>query len=573
MDANTMHTTTAVLPPTDFPVAWPDPQAAAGYWTRDREHMPDPVTPMFFTVAGAMAIESRNRVTHIYDEAVVQRRDILLNTYIYTCITPFSGTAEELTARARRNREKISAISARLEQAWREEWQPELEAHWAFWRTFDLRNAPLPTLLAHLNESIARGSRLYEIHYLMGSPMWFAIDEFETFYGDLFPGQTRLDAHRLLQGFDNKTLEIGRALWRLRDLALQTPEVAELLAARPSGSLWGALEAFAAGRAFLTEVRAFLEAYGGRSNLWDWGYPSWQDDPTPVFNNLKAYLAQPDRDLRAELAAAAAARESAVAEARRALATYPRPIVRRFEQLLRSAQLALVLTENHTYYIDFNGFGWIHRVVREFGNRFAAAGRLEQPDDVFYLKLDELRALATDAALDYRARAVERRAEVERWATYDEPRELGVRPTEPLYLYSPDARRMLRYVGGYAAGGDAEQPLSQAESDILVGQVGAAGKVRGRARVILSLNDAHRLQPGEILVTTTTSPPWTPLFLTAAAVVTDMGGLLSHGAVVAREYRIPAVVGTRSATQTIRDGQWLEVDGNRGRVRLLADED
>ncbi len=87
--------------------------------------------------------------------------------------------------------------------------------------------------------------------------------------------------------------------------------------------------------------------------------------------------------------------------------------------------------------------------------------------------------------------------------------------------------------------------------------------------MIASLADAHRLQPGDILVTTTTAPPWTPLFLTAAAVVTDAGGMLSHSAVVAREYHIPAVVGTRYATARLSDGQLIEVDGDSGKVTLL----
>ncbi len=93
----------------------------------------------------------------------------------------------------------------------------------------------------------------------------------------------------------------------------------------------------------------------------------------------------------------------------------------------------------------------------------------------------------------------------------------------------------------------------------------------GRARLILSLNDANRLQPGDILVTTTTAPPWTPLFLTASGLVTDAGGLLSHGAVVAREYHLPAVVGTNRATSVIADGRLIEVDGDRGTVRLLLE--
>ncbi len=570
--ANANMTGTHITPPPDFPVSWPQPEFGSFHWTRDREHMPDPITPMFNSAAAVMAIASRARVVPVYDEAIVVRRDIPINHYLYTTLSPFTGSESELAERARRNREKVSAVALRLAEVWEREWEPEFAAIWAFWQNFDLENADLNALRAHFEESLVHGARLYELHYLMGSPMWFAIDEFETFYCDLFPGKSQLDAHRLLQGFDNKTLEIGRALWALSRRAQAEPTVAHIITSRPATEVWAALAAAPAGQEFLTALRAFLRAYGGRSNLWDWGYPSWEDNPTPVINNLKNYLGQPDRDLLAELAQAAAEREAAIAAARQALRDYPGPVRETFEKLLKAAQTALVLTENHTYYIDFNGFGWIHRVVHEFGKRFAAQGRLQQADDIFYLEVQELREMAADAARNYRQLAAQRRAECAYWALCDEPRELGTRPDAPLYLYSPDARRMLRYIGGFAAADPTAAARNvEAEPGVLHGQGGSPGKVRGRARVILSLEEAHRLKPGDILVTTTTAPPWTPLFLTAAAGVTDAGGLLSHGAVVSRDYRIPAVGGTRRATAAIADGQHIEVDGNAGTVRILGD--
>jgi rifampicin phosphotransferase len=113
-------------------------------------------------------------------------------------------------------------------------------------------------------------------------------------------------------------------------------------------------------------------------------------------------------------------------------------------------------------------------------------------------------------------------------------------------------------------------PPVQTDQAVVTGYAGSPGIARGPARVIRSLVDAARLQPGEILVTETTAPPWTPMFATAAAVVTDTGGVLSHCAVVAREYRIPAVVGTGVATSKIADGQIVEVDGDAGIVRLVS---
>jgi pyruvate,water dikinase len=120
--------------------------------------------------------------------------------------------------------------------------------------------------------------------------------------------------------------------------------------------------------------------------------------------------------------------------------------------------------------------------------------------------------------------------------------------------------------------GELAAPLKgQSEANTVRGFAGSAGITRGTARVIRSLAEASRLQPGDVLVAIATEPPWTPLFATAAAVVTDNGGVLSHTAVVAREFRIPAVVGTGRATSTFADGQLLEVDGHAGIVRVIVE--
>lgn len=560
-----MNTAISITPPPDFPVTWPQPEDAQYYWTRDHEHTPEPMTPLYFSVAGLIHREARRRTLPAYDEAVLEIWGRRINTYCYTHLVTFTGTPDETRARAQRNRARVSATSLRLGELWREEWEPELKQHFAFWETFDLANAAWPALRAHVVESIERATRLNELHYLFGPPMWYALHEFENLYCDLFTGRTPLDAHRLLQGFDNQTLQMGRALWQLSRSARGNPSVRNVLRAQPAAAVWTVLEQFGAGRAFLRELQAFLEACGHRSNLWDWGYPSWADDPTPVINNLKNYLAQPDRDFEAERRASECDREQCIAVARRELSNYPQPVRARFEQWLAAAQEALVLTENHTYYLDFNGYGHVHRVMRECGRRLAQQGRLTCADDVFYLELGELDQLFDQPALDLRSVAMARRAEVNYWAQVAEPLELGMRPAHVARLYSPDARRMQRYMGAQLAE-EAETPMADG---VLHGQAGSSGKVRGPARVIRSLAEAQRLKTGDILVTTTTAPSWTPFFLTAAAVVTDTGGLLSHGAIVAREYHIPAVVGTCWATTRIVDGQWIEVDGSSGEVTLL----
>ncbi len=385
--------TMTIEPPLDFPVVWTQTEDAARYWTRDREHLPDPITPLYFSVNSELVNNARRRVVPLYDEAVLEIWGRRINTYLYTHLHTATGTPEEMSARVQRHRAKVGAMSLRLGELWATEWLPELRGHFAFWDAFDLAGADFLSLCAHLEETLRRYERLWELHYLFAPPMWFAIHEFENFYLDLFPGSTLLDAHRLLQGFDNKTLEMGRALWQLSRSARGLPAVAQIIRERSAAEVVSALLKFEAGQVFWHDVQRFLSEHGCRSDLWDWGYPSWEDDPTPVINKLKNYLAQPDRDLQAELRAAAIAREAAITAARAALRDYPRAVRDRFERLLTAAQDGLVLTENHTYYLDFNGFGRVHRVLREVGRRFTQAERLSQPDDIFYLDLAEVRLM------------------------------------------------------------------------------------------------------------------------------------------------------------------------------------
>ncbi len=160
---------------------------------------------------------------------------------------------------------------------------------------------------------------------------------------------------------------------------------------------------------------------------------------------------------------------------------------------------------------------------------------------------------------DMRPTVSARVAEMERQRALVPPPVLGTIPTQPP-PDDPFTRLAMKFNGVPQAPG--------AEGE-LRGSPGSAGTVRGRARVIHSISEAARIEPGDILVAETTAPPWTPLFAIVGAVVTDTGGVLSHCAVVAREYGIPAVAGTAMASTVITDGQLLEIDGDAGIVRFI----
>ncbi len=189
----------------------------------------------------------------------------------------------------------------------------------------------------------------------------------------------------------------------------------------------------------------------------------------------------------------------------------------------------------------------MRRLYAVLGERWATRGWLDDPAGIFFLVADELTAVAAAgdpaaAGLELRAQAAARRAAYAYWFTQPTPDAL-------------DAQRV-------------PVALIAQEGNTLTGMAASPGQVTGRARVVLSPQEAATLAPGDILVTRATDPGWTPVFSIIGGAVLEIGGTLSHGAIVAREYGLPAVVNVPQATQRIRDGQEITVDGTRGTVRL-----
>lgn len=547
--------------PPDFPVAWERPEEAQAFWTRDPMHFGTQITPLegaylrqFMDHGFASAARALGLPVHF-----IARR---INTHFYQALVPITTDPVALAAIEQQAEQRLGAAVGRFGAAWREEYLPEIMRYVADWEAFDLPGASTPQLIAHLDESLARAQRLMEIHFLLAIPMLLGMSLFDELYTDLFGGDDAFAAYTLLQGFDNKTIEANRALWKLSRAARASDTVRRALEEQATAHVIPALEESPEGRAFLADLRAYLETYGKRGNTWFvLAETPWIDDPAPVVRTLKDYVAQADRDPDEEMAALAAAREAAVAQARARLAGYPQSVSGQFEGLLQAAQTGTVLQEDHNFWIDYRSTYEMRRIIREIARRLVAAGAIDTEDDIFFLTFDEMRDTAAVPEHTRQAVVAERKAEMARFADVQPPFALGTEPPGP-----PPDSAIGRAIGRFFGGPPQESP----EPGVLKGNAGSRGVARGTAKVIRSLAEASKLQPGDILVAETTAPPWTPLFATAAAVVTDTGGILSHCAVVAREYMIPAVVGIGMATAIIQDGMMLEVDGDAGTVRIIG---
>jgi pyruvate,water dikinase len=357
------------------------------------------------------------------------------------------------------------------------------------------------------------------------------------------------DLATVLRGLPhNVTTEMDLALWHLATAVRADADAAEALRGTLPAELAAGYRDGTLPRALQEGLRAFLDRYGFRAVAEiDLGVPRWAEDPTHVLGVLANYLRLDDAATApdAVFARSAARAEDAVAtltgRARRRGVVRGRAVGLALD---RARQLAGLreLPKSHIVLV----LGRARAQLREVGAELAAGGVLERADDVFLLGLREV-AAALDGR-DVRALVVERRRAHERETT---------RRHVPRVLLSDGSEPEARVV-----------PVPEADG-ALRGTPASAGTATGPARVVLDPHGAF-LAPGEILVAPSTDPGWTPLFLTAGGLVMEMGGANSHGAVVAREYGIPAVVGVPGATARIAPGVRLTVDGGRGLVTPAA---
>ncbi len=560
-----------------FPVAWAQPGDERLFWQTQPMHLPRSVTAATASNFALMYNGGFNRAAERF-AMPIRARAQRINSFVYQAIYPIGAPPEPVLkvmsrigkvapglvnaiqgkaagAMTKKYLEQMEPLIARLGDYWERDLLPEVRGYLDDWERFDLPGATQRQLLAHYEQTLKRIAQLGEIHFLIGFTFLLAMSLFDELYGDLFDDEDRFGAFRLLQGFDNKTLAGDRALWALSRRVREVPEALAHCERGDTAAIVQGLRESNSGHAFLAE-------WGQCGPTFDAiGEPSWIEDPTPIVAILRDYVDQPDRDLAAELAALAASRERAIGQARERLAGYPAPVRERFELLLSAAQAATMIQEDHNFWIDQRGQYRVRQVLREFGRRFAAAGVIAQADDIYHLTLEEIQVTAAALPrLNRHGLVRERVAELDHFRDTTPPPTLGTPP-----LMAPPDDPLGRTIGKFFG-----VPVAPAEDAREIrGHAGSPGVIRGTVRIVRSLAEAGKLHPGDILVAAATTAPWTPMFAIAGAVVTDVGGILSHSAVVAREYRIPAVVGTGNATRLLHDGQQVEIDGDGGVIRII----
>ena len=550
------------LPPAPLKdVKW-DPPIPGTKWVRRQvaENMPEPLSPLFEELYVKNGLEvSVDRVWEMAEwkgdpEEVYDRP-------MYTTVNGYAYSRAALK-RSWKSAQTVMGIFAtgyvrifrRGIRLWTDDFLPPYLATVERWKRVDPSAAPDEELLEGI-----RKLAFDEALYWYGTTIALALAKvsdviLNRFLATVVRRKGVTSAH-FLRGFPTKALEAEAELQAIAEEIRASNELCELVVATPAQRLLEALEDSPAGRPVLDRLQLYLDRYGHLIYNLDFVEPTQAEAPMPVLLSLKAQVQRPSRGVLRLQAEMAKERDRLVESTLRSLD----PVRRRpFRSLLRWAQRLTPYREEALFYL---GGAWppLRRLALELGHRLAEAGSLGTPDDVFFLESQEL-ADAIQARAGGQSRPELARLARERRELREARKRLhppGAVPPSSGLKFGPFDMSALE-----------AQKRNVGVGPVLSGFAVSPGRVTAPASVILSAADFGDMEPDTVLVCPTTTPAWTPLFAQARGLVTDIGGVAAHGSIVAREYGIPAVMGTGNGTQRIVSGQLVTVDGDAGTVTL-----
>lgn len=535
-----------------FPVTWADPNDAKLTWYRDDAHHLGVSTPL--------AIEYTRQGAGYG----VRKRDETLGPPVLVRFEAFNGRMynsskslrppEEMERYQREAFARRRRLARHVRKDWDERYLPELDT------LYDGMRALAPERMSRDDAATAwddlwRGHRrAWTIHMLITAGSYTVMDELRETYEELVGGPAS-DAYALTQGLAETLQRMERDLEDLADAARRAPGVTDALVRGARLEELRTLDG-----SFARAIDAFLARHGDAGQSAEGlGAPSWSDDPSLLMGAIAQRLARRGEHPDERLARLRSSADEIARAARARLAGRPRDLAR-FEEVFAAACSAGPLTEEHNYWLDRRNQAHVNRAVRRFAARLVAECALANPEEIFLLYVGEVRDALREPR-DLSALVAARTEELRRWTSMVSPETIGA-PAPAAAMASAASLVAMSHL-----------MFKQRQDDparTLRGVGASAGVVRGPARLIHELGESGKLRRGDVLVCQASNVSWIPLFVSAIAVVTEVGGALSHAGVVAREFGVPCVVGTGIALSTLTDGELIEVDGSAGVVRRLG---
>ncbi|MFN8187538.1 MAG: PEP-utilizing enzyme [Gaiellales bacterium] len=562
----------------EFPIEWAEGERDV-LWVFDDLHCPNPVSPMFFDIGGWWLTCDhmfRRFGTPFASDWVAKR----INGYVYTAAIPADSSLRLEVAefqsryvpRVPRDEGYAGEIGAYLGFVlphyagnffdwWRDRLRPEIERNFAYLDGYDMGSASLVELAVLLEDALDIHDRHWKIHWMLNFAQFSATMALNATIADV---KGEVDPNlppRLQNSVADRNWDAIEALWQMKGEVRDDPELfAAFHAGDTAATILRGLESSERGSRFVEErLRPYQLEFGNKA-IWshEFVYPTWRENPAPILEAVRGYL-ETDYDFLAEHQAVEDDLDSAIHELMDDV-----PAGEGRDRLQAALELSLrmnPLTPDHHFFIDQGTNARVRLVLVAIGRRLAEEGVLDDPEDVMFLRYNELRVLmASPQGFDARARVSAER----------DVREDGFRLRPPDWVgTATESYLTFPYLTLWGFPEKFHRkPPERAEE--IHGLAASPGVVEGVARVVSSLDESDRVREGEILVCRMTNPAWVVLFTRIAGLVTDAGGVAAHPAVVSREFGIPAVVGTSIATARIKTGDRVRVNGATGVVEILT---
>ncbi len=562
-------------------------------WFRDGMHFPEPMFPFDFVTADSPYMclgQANSRIFAVPPALGIDHR--VLYGWVYMSANPVTDP-DEIGRRA----ELFGRRAGYYFQNWDElygRWRAKVEDTIAELEALEVPDLPqiedeavvtegrgigsAHTLLIAYNRLLESVDRIWQYHFEFLNLGYAAYLVFYELCKQSFPDIPDQTIAQMVSGIDVVLFRPDNELKRLAGRALQAGIAEAVIGASSEQALREVLTSSDPGRGWLADWDAVKTPWFHYSNGNGFyhHHRSWSDDPDVPLAHLRNYVQQlqAGADIARPLAEVSAERDRITGEYRALLTDEDAGAA--FDQNLGLARTVFPSVESHNFYVEH----WYHTIfwnkVHEFGRLLARNRFLDAAEDVFYLQRYELADALVDLRLAWAAGSegrgpshwpplvAQRKRIMDAMRKFTPPPALGVVPetiTEPMtiMLWGITTERVREWA---AEDRDTGRTLA--------GFAGSPGIAEGTARVVLEVQRLGDLQQGEILVAPVTSPSWTPAFGKIAAAVSDIGGIMSHAAIVSREYGLPAVVGTGNATSRIKTGDRVRVDGTAGTVTIVS---
>ena len=520
-----------------------------GFWFLDELHLPGTLTPLFASYMAPAVTEGTLKAYETLKLPIHQFHIKIKDSHYYQCTVPYKG---DILARIEENIAADKNLFPHLSETFWHYINNELLTQFEKMDAYRQNGFTLAEAKDILIELYAFYKRAWEIHFEVVMPRGSLGLALEDAYQKLTGDNNTTIVYDFVEGVMNKSTETDRAVWQLADSIKKSEALTNLFATTSLENLKDALQASAEGAAFLSEVQQVLNVYGWRiANSHEFSDETWIENPIYIFEVIMEYLKK-DYNFDEEFAKVVAEREAKVASL---LAQYEDSTEKAtFMQIHEWALQYWGVDEDHHFYIDAMLPAKARLLLLEIGKLLVKAKAIHSAEDIFYFYLDELVELVQNPT-DATANVTARKEMLAQDAKKDIPANYGTPPQE-------EAAPVIERIFGTKSAEVNE------EAKTFKGYAASKGTHTGIVRIVRNQDDFAKVTKGDVLVCKTTLPPWTVLFSIAGAVITDAGGILSHAGTVAREYKLPAVLGTKVSTQLLKDGDVVTVDGTNGVVTI-----